>query len=135
MNKVESIHFTRENITSLPKILQKMISRSYEALPVFCFPEVIEKIPISLTYCFIYLLGSAILTGCGFYLYFHYMFKAKLKKKFFKSISKEEFNDGYVENQQNIIRARNDKGLLPRMSSVEHDTEMYKISLFHGDQS
>src|SRR4051812_32832886 len=38
-------------------------------IPILCFPENIEKSPLNLIYCIIYLIGCTVLALIGFYFY------------------------------------------------------------------
>ena len=132
MNRLETVQFTRENILSLPKAIDNIIRKSYQALPIFCFPEVIEKIPISLTYCFIYLLGSDVTIGVGFYLYFYYIFKSKLAGVLHdeEKTSTIKVKDGHRQNKQDTNGKPDNKTLLSRMLPSKQDTEMSEVSVF-----
>ena len=39
-------------------------------MPIFCFPEIIDKKPINFIYCLIYIVGCALFAVLGFYYYF-----------------------------------------------------------------
>ena len=43
-------------------------------LPFFCSSEAIEKLPYSLFYCLLYMLGCAVVMAFGFYLYYRRSF-------------------------------------------------------------
>src|ERR1700704_4157643 len=76
-------------------------------LPVFCFPNVIEKMPMSLTYCFLYMFGCVIIIGCGFYHYFTRIVKQQ------KNINNNNnTNNGHVNNQQDIMGEQGDSKIL-----------------------
>jgi hypothetical protein len=85
-------------------------------LPVFCFPEMIEKMPMSLTYCFLYLLGCALTMAFGFYVYYKKKLEYKLK------------NNGHSLNRQNSTKQSNDVPLLPRLLRRRSNSpeEVYK---------
>lgn len=67
-------------------------------LPVFCFPEMIDKMPMSLTYCFLYLLGCAMTMAVGFYVYYKKKLEYKLKNghRYDRQDSKEQPSDQTV---------------------------------------
>ena len=90
-------------------------------LPVFCFPEVIAKIPMSLTYCFLYMIGCVFIVGCGFYHYFRRIVKQK-------NIN----NDGHVGNQQNFTGEQGNSKILRGMFRRGQNTEMHQIPVIDG---
>jgi hypothetical protein len=51
-------------------------------MPIFCFPDMIEKLPMSLTYCIIYLIGCALVMGIGFYFYYKRLLTANLSSTY-----------------------------------------------------
>jgi hypothetical protein len=93
-------------------------------LPVFCFPEFIEKLPFSLSYCFVYLLGCGIVMGIGFYFYYKRWFELK-------------FLNGHANDQLYFeAKSKNENKLhwlfcCRSNSKNRNDTEM---ALFNGDK-
>jgi hypothetical protein len=94
-------------------------------LPIFCYSDVIEKVPISLAFCFIYIFGTVAVVAFGIYIYFRRIMK-------FKSGA----NNGHSENQQNSPGEQGDIELLPRVLRSRHSTELPIVSsLLHGLKS
>lgn len=75
-------------------------------LPIFCFPEIIDKKPINFLYCIVYILGCALFAVLGFYYYF------KGKK------SRNE----YLNDKPTPLRKYDNKEELPRMLSIRQDS-------------
>ena len=98
-------------------------------VPIFCFPEIIEKLPISLTYCFIYLLGSTGAIALGFYLYYKRMLREKLWINI--STGNEYFND-----KQNPEEQSSNKKILRGMLRRGQDsvTGNFKVTSIDGDK-
>ena len=115
-------------ISSVPQTdLTKLVTSS---VPIFCFPEFIEKLPISLTYCFLYMLACVLVIGCGFYFYFH---KILTSRTTFQNNQKLE--DGYTNVEQNTVGKHGDtkilRGMLPRGSN----TPMHAPPVLNGSKS
>ena len=93
-------------------------------LPTFCFPDIIEKAPINLLYCILYMVGCAIVMASGFYLYFRRNYQIKLLK------------NEHAGDRQNIDVHSGHKGRLRRLFSSKSDSEPREteISMLHGDQ-
>ena len=88
--------------------------------PVFCFPEFIEKLPISLTYCFLYMLGCVFVIGFGFYLYFRRILMVR---------------NGYSNDEQNSVGQLRDSKILRGMFRGGQNTEMREVSIINGGES
>lgn len=80
---------------------------------VACFPQNMDEngSPAKLIYCILYLLASALLTGFGFYLYFHHLL-IQIRRQYRKSFysvddielkSKGLIKDGDTTNKQNSV--------------------------------
>ena len=93
-------------------------------VPVFCLPEVIAKLPMSLTYCFLYMMGCVFIIGCGFYHYFSRFVKRQ-----------KNINYGHVDNQQDFMGEQCDSKVLRGLLRRGQNTEMYKISHNDGGES
>jgi len=94
-------------------------------VPVFCFPEVIAKMPMSLTYCFLYMMGCVFIIGCGFYHYF-----SRIVKQRQTNIN----DDGYVDNQQNFMGERGDSKILRGMFRRGQNSKMQQIPIINGGE-
>jgi hypothetical protein len=93
-------------------------------VPVFCFPEIIEKMPISLTYCFIYLIGTVLVVGYGFYLYYKKMMNHHQKN-----------NNGYTNDKQYPETKPSDEAVLHRLLRSRPFPETSEVPVFIGDKS
>ena len=116
-------NLTRQSVAENP--LHKLIfgDISTNPLPVFCFPELIEKLPVSLTYCFIYMLGCVLIIGCGYYFY--------LRRILFNLNN----NNGHSDNEPDIIREFSYSQILRRLFCSRSNTEMREIPHINGGES
>jgi len=100
-------------------------------VPVFCLPDFIEKFPVSILICFLWVFGSAVLMAFAFYYYYR-----KKLRKFFAEVIQE---DGLVDDQQDSKKGHNDTRQLRRMLPIRPDTrrssvEKEEVPLFNGPQ-
>jgi len=99
-------------------------------VPVFCLPDFIEKFPVSILICFLWVFGSAVLMAFAFYFYY----RKKLRKYFAESIKE----DGHVSNQQDFEKGHNDsrqlRRMLPIRSDTRHSSVEEEVPLFNGPQ-
>jgi len=86
-------------------------------VPVFCFPDVIAKMPMSLTYCFLYMMGCVFIIGCGFYHYFRRIIKQQTNIN----------NNGHADNQQDFMGEQGNSKILRGMFRRGQNSEVYKI--------
>ena len=93
-------------------------------LPTFCFPDIIEKAPINLIYCILYMIGCAAIMASGFFLYFRRNYHLKL------------MNNEHSGDKHNIEVHSEHKGPLRRMFSGRSDSDPQhtELSMLNGDQ-
>jgi len=94
-------------------------------VPVFCFPDVIAKMPMSLTYCFLYMMVCVFIIGCGFYHYFSRIVKKQTNID----------NDGHVDNQQDFMGKQSYSKILRGLFRRGQNTEMHQIPVIDGGES
>jgi hypothetical protein len=97
-----------------------------DSLPIFCMPEFIDKMPLGLLYCLLYMILSAVVIGVLFYFYLHRLIKQKL------GFGKP---DGHVDDQQDTERKFGDKEILRGLLRGRPNTEMREIPVLNGDKS
>jgi hypothetical protein len=96
--------------------------------PVFCLPEFIKQMPISLTFCFIYLIGVVIVVAVSFYLYQNRVVYTTRRKN-------RSSTDGYSYSEQNSDEQPNNAKILRRLLRSGQSTELQQISVLDGNKS
>jgi len=87
--------------------------------PIFCFGDMIEKNPMSLTYCFIYVLSVLLMISLGIYYYYKRMTRRS--------------RNGYTNNQQDSGQQPSDIQVLRRLlRSGSSTSSREEIPLFNG---
>jgi hypothetical protein len=89
------------------------------AVPIFCLPEFIDKLPISLTFCFIYIIGCLIVIGLGLYFYLR-----RLNRR-----------NGHYDDEQDTSGELSNSKILRGLFRRGQDTQMREISNINGRES
>ena len=58
-----------------------MESQSDFSAPILCFPDILEKKPINIVYCVIYLLACSLIAAAGLFFYFKRRFNGHTEGK------------------------------------------------------
>lgn len=110
--------YYRTSTTPIPSY-KYFESGSLNSLPIFCFPDFIKKMPLGLTYCFLYMIGCLVLIGIGFYIYTRFLVK--------------KFN-GHADYKQNTEGKQANGTLLRRMLSGRQNSKMQQVSVINGGE-
>ena len=119
----------------LPDPHNEFVKLATNTVPIFCFPELIEKLPISLTYCFLYMLGCVLVIGFGFYLYFQRILKHRTTTQSSAEQTINTFSNGYTNSEQNTVGKQGNAKILRGMLPHGSDSPMHASPVFNGSKS
>ena len=140
LRNITNYNYTSGRTLNAPKYVIDYYSAKDNSGSIFCSAEYLQKIPLSILLCFIFLLPSTLITIVGIWLYYYKRIKKRQTTRYPKHFDDYYFEDGeeeeneYGNGEQNTAGKQNHPKKLRRMLLRRPTQEVRQLSLLNGSK-